>query len=57
MNEYHTSEDVPVFFLNKSNINILAPLAPFGEGNLAPVLTDGVSVYTIDNKINIIEKG
>ncbi len=57
LNEYHTSEDVPVFFLNKSNINILAPLAPFGEGNLAPVLTDGVSVYTIDNKFNIIEKG
>jgi single-stranded-DNA-specific exonuclease len=44
-------------FLQRSNIQILTPLAPFGEGNPAPLLTDGSSIYTIDNKFNIIEKG
>lgn len=55
--ENFTSNNLSAFFLNKSNINILKPLAPFGEGNPAPVLTDGMNVYTIDNKFKIIEKG
>ncbi|UCG91163.1 MAG: DHH family phosphoesterase [candidate division WOR-3 bacterium] len=47
----------PEVFLNRADISVLSPLMPFGEGNPAPVLTDGVSVYTIDNKFNIIEHG
>jgi len=47
----------PEAFLDKSQISILTPLMPFGDGNPAPVLTDGVDQYTIDNKFNIINKG
>lgn len=47
----------PEVFLKRANISVLSPLMPFGEGNPAPVLTDGVNVYTIDNKFNIIEHG
>jgi hypothetical protein len=35
---------------------MLEILTPFGEGNPAPVLTDGVSTYTVDNGLNIVEK-
>ncbi len=55
-NEQSVSNNLPVAFLDKSNVNILKPLTPFGEGNPPPVLTDGVSVYTIDNRFNIIDK-
>lgn len=44
-------------FLHKSDVGLLKPLAPFGEGNPAPVLTDGISIYTIDGRFNVIEKG
>ncbi len=55
-NEYgHTLELAPTF-LDRSKVDILMPLAPFGEGNPAPVLTDGVTTYTINNQFNIIEK-
>ncbi len=47
---------LPEAFLNKSDISILKSLAPFGEGNPAPLLTDGVNVYTIDNRFFVIDK-
>lgn len=56
-NSCDPSRSVPEAFLNKTDIHILKPLAPFGEGNPAPLLTDGSNVYTINNKFNIIEKG
>lgn len=49
--------DEPIFHLARSHVDILRPLMPFGEGNPAPVLTDGTLIYTIDNRLNIIEKG
>jgi len=56
-----TAEDIgtgkPEIFLDKSKIALLLPLLPFGEGNRAPLLTDGTDMYTIDNKFNIIELG
>jgi single-stranded-DNA-specific exonuclease len=45
----------PELFLQKSDTAILTPLMPFGEGNPAPRLTDGASMYTVDNKFTIIE--
>ena len=47
----------PETILDKSQIHLLTPLMPFGDGNPAPVLTDGTDLYTIDNKFNIIDKG
>jgi len=55
-NRASSSKDLPEAFLNKSDINILKSLAPFGEGNPAPLLTDGVNIYTIDNRFFIIDK-
>ena len=49
--------DFPEAFVNKSDISILTSLAPFGEGNPAPILTDGVSIYTIDNRFVIRNRG
>lgn len=49
--------DSPEAFVNKSDIRVLASLAPFGEGNPAPILTDGVSIYTIDNRFVIRNRG
>ena len=46
----------PVFMLDRNRVEILKPLAPFGQGNPAPLLTDGSNIYTIDNRFNIIEK-
>ena len=46
----------PIFFLERTKINLLQPLAPFGEGNPPPLLTDGTNIYTIDDGFNIIEK-
>lgn len=46
----------PTFFLERTKINLLQPLAPFGEGNPPPLLTDGTNIYTIDDRLNIIEK-
>jgi len=57
LSEYSSSSAKPEVFLNKPDINVLSPLMPFGEGNPAPLLTDGFSIYTIDNKFNIIEQG
>jgi single-stranded-DNA-specific exonuclease len=39
--------------LRRTDVGILQSLAPFGEGNPAPVLTDGVSRYTIDNTMRV----
>lgn len=47
----------PEVILDKTKIGLLEPLLPFGEGNTPPLLTDGVELYTIDNKMNIIEMG
>jgi single-stranded-DNA-specific exonuclease len=47
----------PEAVLDKSQIHLLTPLMPFGEGNPAPILTDRTDLYTIDNKFNIIDKG
>ena len=41
--------------LRRADIGMLERLVPFGEGNPAPVLTDGVSRYTIDNAMRMIE--
>jgi single-stranded-DNA-specific exonuclease len=41
--------------LRRADIGILERLIPFGEGNPAPVLTDGVSRYTIDNTMKITD--
>jgi single-stranded-DNA-specific exonuclease len=65
MNEYlkqHRAEAekrpaVPETQLDRSQVRLLEPLMPFGDGNPAPVLTDGVDLYTIDNRLNIIELG
>lgn len=42
--------------LRRADIGMLRRLIPFGEGNPAPVLTDGVSRYTVDNAMKIIDK-
>uniref|UniRef100_A0A7C4XAK0 Single-stranded-DNA-specific exonuclease RecJ n=1 Tax=candidate division WOR-3 bacterium TaxID=2052148 RepID=A0A7C4XAK0_UNCW3 len=47
----------PEAFIDKSQINLLEPLFPFGDGNRAPILTDGVVLYTIDHKFDIIDLG
>jgi len=47
----------PETVLDKTKIRLFEPLLPFGEGNPPPLLTDGVDLYTIDNKMNIIELG
>lgn len=47
----------PEATLDKARIGLLEPLLPFGEGNAPPLLTDGVELYTIDNRMNIIELG
>ena len=41
--------------LRRADVGILHRLAPFGEGNPAPVLTDGVSRYTIDNTMKVFD--
>ncbi|MEO0184396.1 MAG: DHH family phosphoesterase [candidate division WOR-3 bacterium] len=51
------SQIEPEAVLDKSKIKLLEPLLPFGEGNPAPLLTDGIHLYTIDNRLNIIEMG
>jgi len=45
-----------IFFLERTKINVLQPMAPFGTGNPPPLLTDGINVYTIDSAFNVIEK-
>jgi single-stranded-DNA-specific exonuclease len=50
-----STEAEPEAFLRKSDIGVLASLAPFGEGNPAPILTDGLSTFTIDNSLNSVE--
>ncbi len=55
--EAETKSREPVFLLARTNVDMLKPMMPFGEGNSAPLLTDGTLVYTIDNKLNIVEKG
>lgn len=47
----------PEAVIDKSQVKILEQLMPFGDGNRPPVLTDGVDLYTIDHKLNIIELG
>ncbi|UCD20095.1 MAG: hypothetical protein JSU64_02870, partial [candidate division WOR-3 bacterium] len=53
--EPHVSE--PEAVLRRSDVGMLKMLMPFGEGNPAPVLTDGVSAFTVDNSLNLIDKG
>lgn len=66
---YFSSDDLPakseeerdlntqaIFFLERTKINLLQPMAPFGVGNQPPLLTDGINIYTIDSAFNVIEK-
>ncbi|UCG29676.1 MAG: DHH family phosphoesterase [candidate division WOR-3 bacterium] len=55
--ECNFTEHRPEAFLRKSDIGMLKALAPFGEGNPAPVLTDGLSNFSVDNSLNPIEIG
>jgi len=48
-------EAKPEAFLRKSDIGVLRSLAPFGDGNPAPILTDGLSTFTIDNSFNFVD--
>ncbi len=41
--------------LRRADIGMLERLLPFGEGNPAPVLTDGVTRYTIDNTMRMTD--
>ena len=43
-------------FLRRADVNMLRILLPFGEGNPAPLLSDGATLYTVDNALNVIEK-
>lgn len=56
MNECNASDPTPEVFLKRSDVGMLKVLAPFGEGNPAPVLTDGTSVYSIDNTLNLNDR-
>ncbi len=47
----------PEISIKKDRVSVLIPMLPFGEGNEPPLLTDGFSVYTIDNWLNISERG
>jgi single-stranded-DNA-specific exonuclease len=53
----HTVPRQPEAQLNRTDVHMLQALAPFGEGNPPPLLTDGKSLYTVDNDLHIIEKG
>lgn len=55
--EKHRHQKKPEAVLDKTKIGLLEPLLPFGEGNNTPLLTDGVDLYTIDNRMNIIDIG
>lgn len=46
----------PEAFLRRSDVGMLRMLMPFGEGNPAPILTDGISSYTVDNSLNLVER-
>ena len=41
--------------LRRSDVGILKRLTPFGEGNPAPILTDGVTRYTVDNTMKVAD--
>ena len=56
LDECDTPDPAPEAFLRRSDISMLKVLAPFGEGNPAPVLTDGTSVYTVDNTLNLNDR-
>lgn len=43
--------------VNRADVHMLQALIPFGEGNPPPLLTDGTSLYTVDNDLHVIEKG
>ena len=42
-------------FLRRADVNMLRILLPFGEGNPAPLLSDGATLYTVDNALNVID--
>ena len=42
--------------VNRADVHMLQALVPFGEGNPPPLLTDGTSLYTVDNDLHVIEK-
>jgi len=50
-----STEPTPEAFLRRSDVAMLKTLMPFGEGNPAPVLTDGVSTFTVDNSLNLVD--
>jgi single-stranded-DNA-specific exonuclease len=52
----NTSMSEPETMLRRTDVGMLEALVPFGEGNPAPVLTDGVSSYTVDNMLNVIDR-
>lgn len=47
----------PEALLRRSDVGMLKMLMPFGEGNPAPILTDGVSSFTVDNSLHLLERG
>lgn len=46
----------PETVLRRSDVGMLRMLMPFGEGNPAPILTDGVGSFTVDNSLNLLER-
>ncbi|MDH4210193.1 MAG: DHH family phosphoesterase [candidate division WOR-3 bacterium] len=55
LDDCKSMEPKPEAFLRKSDVAMLKTLVPFGEGNPAPVLTDGISTFTVDNSLNLVE--
>lgn len=48
-------DPIPEAFLRRTDVGMLKNMMPFGEGNPPPVLTDGLSKFTVDNSFNLIE--
>ncbi len=55
LDDCNSMEPKPETFLRKSDVAMLKTLVPFGEGNPAPVLTDGISTFTVDNALNLVD--
>ncbi len=53
----HTVPHQPEALVNRTDVHMLRALVPFGEGNPPPLLTDGNSLYTVDNDLHVIEMG
>jgi single-stranded-DNA-specific exonuclease len=55
VDRYNSIDAGPETFLRRSDVGMLKNMVPFGEGNPAPVLTDGHSTFTVDNSLNLVE--